>query len=299
MLTRGRRGTSLVELIVALVLFGVIGIATLRSLDAQARLHSGVLAILEARAQHAAAHEAVATQLRGASGAAGDVVLLTDSSVVFRLPVGTGVACAIASGAIVLAPDSVTAGQAFARFRTSPQPGDTAWVLDENATDVAADDRWIGVEITAATRNTGLCAQSPLVDPVLDASLASWRLSYAGTLITAAGAAVRLTRIARFALYRSGSDSWLGFTEVNPSTRTWVTIQPVSGPYLPFSAAIPSTSGIWLRGIDSSGAASAVTPATIVLTSRTRTSRTVRIEGLTAGRHADSLQSLIALRNAR
>ena len=55
-----RRASSLVELLVALVLFGVIGLATLRSLDRQARFHSGILAVLEARSQHAAAHEAVA-----------------------------------------------------------------------------------------------------------------------------------------------------------------------------------------------------------------------------------------------
>ena len=45
---RRRSGTSLVELIVALALFGVIGLATLRSLDRQARFHSGMLTILDA-----------------------------------------------------------------------------------------------------------------------------------------------------------------------------------------------------------------------------------------------------------
>ena len=302
---RLRAGTSLVELLVALALFGVVGAAMLRSLDRQARFHSGMLAILESRAQHAAAHEAVAVELRGLSTAAGDVALMSDSSIVFRFPVGAGVACGITTGTIDLAPDFVVAGQTFARVRTSPQPGDTAWLFDEGATDSAGDDAWVGVAIAAATRATGLCPGSPLIDSVRDAGLASWRLSFTGATLPATvapGAAVRLTRMARFALYRGGTgEHWLGFTEAQPATGTWITIQPVSGPYLPFNAATPSASGIALKALDSSGAALAGpgTAAAITMATRTRTTRTVRMDGVMRGRYADSLRSLIGIRNSR
>jgi hypothetical protein len=296
-----RRGTSIVELLVALVLFGMVGAATFRLLDRQSRFHSGLLAILEARAQHAAAHEAVAVELRSASTTSGDIGPLTDSSVVFRMPVGAGVACEIAPGVIDLAPDSVAAGQVFARFRTTPQPGDTAWLFDEGASDTPPDDAWVPLAVTSASRSGGHCAGSPLRDPVMDAGLASWRLQVAGAVppTIVPGAAVRLTRMARFALYRSGSEFWLGFAERNPVTGGWVTIQPVSGPYLPFNASVPSTSGIALAGRDSSGAMAPSNPASIAMTTRTRTTRVVHIDGLTRGRYADSLHSLIGLRNAR
>ena len=302
---RAVRGASLVELLVALVLFGIVGTATLRALDRQARFHSGILAILEARAQHAAAHEAVAVELRGVSTASGDIGPLSDTAVVFRLPIGGGVACAIASGVIDLAPDSVTGGQSFARLRTAPQPGDTAWLLDEGATDVSSDDAWLARPLTSVTRASGNCAGSPLVDPVLDAGRPAWRLTFAGTvpLTVTAGAPVRLARAARFALYRSGADWWLGFTERNPATGAWVTIQPVSGPYLPFNAATPAASGIALQGRDSSGTPTMLagpgSPVALSLATRTRTARIVRIDGLAWTRYADSLLSLIALRNAR
>jgi hypothetical protein len=82
-----------------------------------------------------------------------------------------------------------------------------------------------------------------------------------------------------------------------------VTIQPVSGPYLPYSAVAPGSSGIALQGRDSSGAVTVLTgagsPAAIALATRTRTTRTVRMDGLARGRYADSLHSLIATRNAR
>lgn len=301
-----RSGASLVELMVALALFGVIGMATLRSLDRQARFHAGVLTILEARSQHAAAHEAVATELRGVSGAAGDIMRLSDSAIVFRLPVGAGLACVLASDTIYLAPDSVAAGQRFAAFRTTPQAGDTAWLLNESAKDIAADDAWVGFPITSVTRTPGLCGGSPLVHPVLDASQSSWRFGVVGPVPATAssGAPVRLTRTARFALYRgSTNEHWLGFTEILPATGTWITIQPVSGPYLPFNAGIPAASGISLLGRDSSGAplpaSSATLPAAISLSTRTRTTRSVRIDGLARGAYADSLHSLIGLRNAR
>src|SRR4026208_1745587 len=102
MLIPRRAAPSLMELMVALALFGVIGLATLRSLDRQARFHAGVLTILEARSQHAAAPEAGAPEVRGISSAAGDITRLSDSAIVFRMPVGAGLACALASDTLYL-----------------------------------------------------------------------------------------------------------------------------------------------------------------------------------------------------
>ena len=178
---------------VALALFGVVGSATLRALDRQARFHGGILAILESRSQHAAAHEAVAVEVRSVSSAAGDIGRLSDSAIVFRLPVGGGVACEVTVGQLDLAPDSVASGQTFARFRTTPQPGDTAWVFDEGASDVPADDAWVGLPVTSATRAAGLCPGSSLLDPVLDAARPSWRLAVAGA-IPATGRSLRSVR---------------------------------------------------------------------------------------------------------
>lgn len=290
---------------VALALFGIVGLATIRSLDRQARFHTSILAILEARSQHAAAHEAIAVELRGISTSAGDIGRLSDSAIVFRLPVGGGVACFGTPGVLSLAPDSVASGQAFVRFRTAPQAGDTAWILDEGPSDLAADDRWLGFHVLTASRTAGLCAASALTDPVLDATAISWTFTVAGTLpTTVAGAAVRLTRIARFALYRGGTgESWLGFTEVQPTTGTWVTIQPVSGPYVPFRSAQPSASGVSLGSRDSSGAmTTSMLPGAqtaISVSTRTQTSRVVRMDGVPRGLRADSLHSLIGVRNWR
>ena len=300
---RRRAGTSLPELLVALVLFGLVGAATLRALDRQARFHAGVMAVLEARGQHAAAHEALAVSLRGISATGGDIARLAESAIVFRLQVGSGVVCGLAGGALDLAPDSIAAGQRLGAFATWPQAGDTAWLLDEGPTDAAADDAWAALQVTSATLAAGRCAGSPLVDPVLDAARPAWRLAVSGSPPTTAvtGAPVRLTRVARFALYRGGTgESWLGYAEVQPAAG-WITIQPVAGPYLPYNRSAPPASGIALQALDSSGAAvlfpGGAAPVMVSIATRTVTSRTVRMDGLPHGLRADSLHSLIGLRN--
>lgn len=301
-----RSGTSVVELMVALVLFGIVGMATLRSLDRQARFHSGILSILESRGQHAAAHEAVAVALRSVSSAAGDINRFSDSAIVFRLPLGSAVLCGVSSGIIDLAPDSVAAGQTLASFRTTPEPGDTAWVFDEGATDLALDDAWIGLHVTAAARGPDRCRGTPFVDSILDAGRSSWRVtvSSAAPPTVAPGSPIRLTRTARFALYRGGTGEYaLGYSDVNAATGRWVAIQPVSGPYVPYNSAMPSASGLAFAGMDSSGASTMLlgpgSPAAIHMDTRTLTSRGVRMDGIVRGRFADSLHSLIALRNSR
>jgi hypothetical protein len=77
----------------------------------------------------------------------------------------------------------------------------------------------------------------------------------------------------------------------------------VSGPYVPYNASAPRSSGIALMGRDSSGTASLQAgpglPVAITLATRTLTTRQVRMDGITRGRLLDSLHSLISLRNAR
>lgn len=301
-----RPGASLVELMVALALFGVIGTATLRALDRQARFHHGMLSILESRTQHAAAHEAISTELRSVSTAAGDVSRLSDSAIVFRLPVGSGVVCRLDPAIVDLAPDSVAVGQRFASTRTSPQPGDTAWVLDEGVADTAGDDTWVGLPVIAVARRADRCLGTSLVDSTLDRGRLSWSLTVSASppSTVAPGAPIRLTRPARFALYRGGNGEYaLGFSELNPSSGSWIAIQPVSGPYVPYNSAAPGTGGLAFAGRDSSGTVSVLlapgTPASIAIATRTLTARAVRIDGLSRGRYADSLHSLIAMRNTR
>jgi prepilin-type N-terminal cleavage/methylation domain-containing protein len=296
-----RRGASLPELLVALALFGVVATAVLRALDRQARFHDGTLAILASRAQLAATHRMVAAELR--STGPGDLQRLADSAVVYRAVIGSALLCAVSPPTVDLAPELVAAGQALARVRTPPLSGDTLWLLDDGVSPGAADDAWLPVEVRSAARVGNACAGTPWVDPVLDAGRGGWSITVSpGSVIPATvrrGAPARLTRHARFALYRAASgDANLGWTEWNAAARAWNVIQPVSGPFLPYNRSAPSASGIVLVSRDTLGAAAAAGGAgALVLWTRAATTRAVRMDGVARGAKTDSLRSYIGLRN--
>lgn len=302
----GRTGVTLVELLVALALLGVVGGALLRAFDRQARFHRGILQLLQARQQLGASHDVLATEFRSLA-ALGDVERLTDTGIVYRAPLGSGVVCRVAGADLDLAPDVVAPGILLTRLRTAPQAGDTVWLHDEGATARASDDGWHAAEIAAAGRRTDGCLGTAYVDSVLDRGLASWRLSLAsGTPVPAGvarGSVVRVTRRARFALYRSASgESNLGWADWNSALGAWNVIQPVAGPFLPASGGALHQSGVALSARDTTGASLSPpiafpVPGAISVVTRARTARVVRMDGVSAGVRPDSLRSTTALRN--
>lgn len=303
-----RRGVSLPELLVALVLFGIVAAAVARALDRAARFHDGIIRVLEARTQLSAATATVRAAVHAIAPVAGDVLALSDTAVVYRMAVGSGAACAIDSAGVTLFPDSIAAGQILARFLAPPQPGDSVWLFDEGVSPSPADDRWVAARLTTLTRPVGACIGSPVIDPVNDASRAGWRfdLAYGAgvptTFPASAGATlVRLTRHARFALYRaSAGASFLGWTDWNAATARWNVIQPVAGPFVDWNPSQPWASGIAFGGQDSSGiAVTASVPgmAGITVTARAPTRGPVRFDGVPRGVRTDSLRVLVALRN--
>jgi hypothetical protein len=68
------------------------------------------------------------------------------------------------------------------------------------------------------------------------------------------GTPLRITRPARYSLYRSADGKWyLGRREWSPVQGRFETIQPVSGPYRAYDSEAGQTSGLELRYFDRSG----------------------------------------------
>ncbi len=303
------RGSSLIELVAALALFAVIAATMLRALGAQARFHEGATRVLESRSQLAAVHQAITAELRSAAGAVGDVETLTDTSLVYRQQLGGGIACTISAAAIDLVPERLTGSRILAHFASAPQGGDTAWVLDEGPLLSASDDRWRPVRVIGATRVTGACLSTAFIDPAADARAPGWHLVLSADAslppTTGPGAVARLTRRARFALYRASTGgSYLGWTDWNAASASWNVIQPVAGPLVPYSTARPKAGGVALRAWDSLGAP--VLPGTLGpsiarlgITARSVTRGAIRADGMVRGVGLDSLASTLTLRNKR
>ena len=104
-----RRGFGLAELMVALVIAGVIGIALARLVIGQARFVATQDNMMRARATSRAALSVLSFELHGVTK--GGIISATRDSVDIRVPYAFGLACGYVSGQTALAlfpPDSAT-----------------------------------------------------------------------------------------------------------------------------------------------------------------------------------------------
>lgn len=295
-------GFALVELLAAIVVTSLLGAALFRLVDRSQRFARGIASMADQRAQLAVAAFALDSELQGAAPADGDFLSASDSAVAYLGRVGSAVACNVASSALDLAPANLASGVSITWWNTAPQPADSVLVFDQGASPGDTDDRWWHVALASVVTLASACKGSPYVDSIADAGKNGWRLTTALPLppTVASGAPVLVVRPQRFALYRSGSEWMLGWTEWNHVSGTWHVIQPVAGPLLPYAAGA-AASGFSLAWRDSLGAPIAPAPGAVVggvsFTLRGVTREAVRMDGVVAGLRRDSLQRLVALRN--
>ena len=297
--TRVRRGFSLVELLVAMVVAGVVlALLTLTGLRQQ-RLIADLFDDAALSGQLREASALLPTDLRVLGSAAGDLREARDTALEARGTIATAVVCDTARGSVVLAAGTDSA-DTYTSYATSIQPGDTAWLYQS----VNGNESWVprAINSVAATA-AGRCAP---IGPLLRAEVAA-RARTAITLDSAVDAAVigrplRVTRSLRLSLYRSSDGTWnLGERDWNPSTQRFNSIQPLAGPFLP-----ANTAGLTFEYLDSNRAAMP-TPladpraaAAIAFTLRGETRHAVRALGATQqGRRVDTARVVVLLRNRR
>jgi prepilin-type N-terminal cleavage/methylation domain-containing protein len=227
-----RRGHSLLEMVVALTLLGLVLAAVVGTTVRTWRSHFQFGVRADARAQLQAATHALARDLRGLSTVAGDVTsaLARDSAIELRTIVGQGVVCdtgGIVAIQPVSAPDAATAPAPRA-----PDAGDTMWILlDEDTTAI-----WRDEIVTSARHDGTVCRHDGT----------ALRISLAGSSSIPFGAPVRFTRQIRWSLYRNADGWFLGRREWNVSLGRFDIVQPVAGPLAPYGAA----PGLELRYFD-------------------------------------------------
>lgn len=303
--SRPRKGTSLIELLVALVLFSLFGAIALVQLSTNGRSLTALTDRLDAQSALWHGGDVAATELRPISPPAGDILLATDSSIWYRGLVAAGLLCAPPSGnSLLLLPDSLASGVRPGTGVSTAQAGDVAYLLDEGPTPGAADDRWLSATVSSVSSVSGLCAGSPLVDPVRDAGRRGYRVQLQPSSLPATvsvGAGVRIVRASRLALYRSSPDWFLGWTDWNTSLGAWNIIQPVAGKFRPYGAA-PRPTGVGITMADSLGARVTIpgvttNGSTLDLAIRTEVLTRQLGVGPTQALRTDSLAVRVALRN--
>jgi prepilin-type N-terminal cleavage/methylation domain-containing protein len=312
---RPRRGFTLVELLVVMVMLGLVGSAITTVVVRQQRFYRGANEIIDTRAQIRQAVAILPTELRGLSSVGGDILAIAERQVDFRAPIGTSIVCQkISTNQFALPPDSLYSGQVLTSFLSVPVLGDTVFVYDDGTKVDGSDDVWVTavVRLVSAPIAGTYCLPATGFTALQDASKMRRRYTLSrpdGTSLPTTiqvGAPIRFTRPVRYSLYRATDDKWyLGYSSYDVNAGGWSATQPVSGPYLAGDATAEGDRGLRFRlynqaGTEVTNVAAAPTVTRVDIVVRGETRQPVQLSGTAPTRaFRDSLNLSVAIRNWR
>ena len=298
-----RRGFTLVEVMVALVLLGMVSVVLYQTLISTQRVTDALHQRGNLQSGLRAGGLTVPSELQQLTiGSAStldsvtDISAITDTSITYRAMRGFYTLCQSTTDATTLTAVRVLPSPFTSEYRT-PASTDSALVFWEGDTLSTYDDTWIPVGISGVATTTCSYPSSPASTKV------AYTIGLTGSGIPSAyalarlypGAPIRTFETNELLLYGSGGSEWLGLS-VNGGSA-----EPVLGPLAPTSGTVY---GFQLTYYDSTGSALAATSAnipkirTIGVMLRGVTSSQVAAAGRTRSLIYDSLMAVVTLRNA-
>jgi prepilin-type N-terminal cleavage/methylation domain-containing protein len=240
-----RGGFTLIEMLVAVVLLGLVGTAIYQLLVNNQRLYREQTERVEVTGNARAAISMLPAEIReldAGDPAGGDVLAMTSSSLTYKAMRSLYVLCQPpdpAAGRVVL--DNTF----FYGLRRVDPAQDSVLVLAENDPGTRTDDAWIHADVTSAT--AGLAC--PGGGASLELQLAG--LDTSALAGVSAGAPLRTFEVAEVRLYTDGSGAqWVGGRLYQKTAGAWATTQPIVGPM--------TTRGLELTYYDAAGAVTTV-----------------------------------------
>lgn len=264
-----RRGASLVELIVALTMLGVVATLLIRMLAGNLRVYQSQTQRIDRLQSIRAAETILPAELRELNAAAGDIVAAAPTSITVRAMRQLGFVCAVPRpGAKHLA----IRERLFFGVRDFDPVTDALLLYAPD--DSAGGDDWIVAPLSGVGR--GAC------DDGAPARLLATSVSVHPTL----GAPVRGFEIVTYRLYRAGDGEW----HIGLVTGPGGVVQPLIGPM--------TAGGFELHYQDAAGAAvtDPLRVAAIEIRLRAPTSQALRGPDGTLTRPVDSAVVVVALR---
>jgi hypothetical protein len=298
-----RRGISLAELLVVMAIAGVIGGAVTVTLNRQQRFYRGAAELHYVRENVRDAMEVLSTDIRGMS-VADTVRLGADSAIDFFANIGSSVVCQI-NGTDVGLPAVHASASSLSALLVEPDSGDIAlfYARSERGGEEWQRRRIAGFGARALASScpvaSGMSQQSEL-----DAGARGFVVTVASPLASdvRVGSPVRFVRRGRYSLYRASDGQWyLGYRRCNAEgAAACGAIQPVSGPYRPYSSD-PPASGLLFEYFDANGqgldpAASPLALARVDITARSESAHRLTL-GVRSDRIMDSAKVSLAIRN--
>lgn len=282
----GQRATgfTLIELMIAIVLAGIVLGAIYMTLQNNQRFYRSETQVLDVQQGVRAVAQLLPSELREVDAVAGDIVAMGPDSITIR---------ALRNTFFICAPPVVGAGTIITRnsqvfgYRSVDPTRDRALVFREGDPEIMSDDQWVDFAISSITAGAA-CT---------DGTGTGTRLTLSGTTSkldsVTVGSPVRTYEQMTYRLYvDSAGVGWLGVRTY--VSGTWGDVAAVAGP-------LNSADGIALTYYDSTGAvtATATSVAQIGLVVRGMSAAPIMIPGRRASlqKFQDSITVRVALRN--
>jgi len=219
-----RRGFTLVEILVALVAFGIVAAILTRTLVTGQRVTTQQTLRAQMQSNLRVASFVVPNELRMLNqSATTDIMSVLDNEIIYLAMRGYYMLCAVPTSATSLKVARVTS-QDFSFDYRAPVAGDNAFVFYENDTLKMSDDEW--VQVSVSNVGSGTCSYPTSGTP------AGLTLTLSGGGITGVlarylpGSPVRTYEITRLAEFTSGGEKYLGMCTGSATC----TLEPVVGP---------------------------------------------------------------------
>lgn len=308
-MSRQAAGFTLIEMIVATAIAAVVGTTLMLTLSRQERFYSSASQMLRVRGQLRDGADVLTSDIRGAAIERYGLPLMTDTAVELFSTVGSSVICETPAGStLFLPPAMLSNGAPLTSLLAQPDTGDIAliYAMPGGAPD---SSQWIEARIARFSTRALATSCPPSTGFTSSSDVAGGELAYALTLTAnpatgiRKGAPVRFIRRGRYSLYASGGQWYLGYRRCNAEgTPSCGTVQPISGPYLPYKGAGDPEAGLVFRYFDASGGeitdqSLSTLAARIDIVLRGSTARAVALAGDARVRYRDSAVVSVSPRN--
>jgi prepilin-type N-terminal cleavage/methylation domain-containing protein len=250
-----RTGYTLAELVIALALLGLLVTLLLHTLTAHQKVFRAFRERILLSEQLRDGELSLLSDIRSTAVRADTLRLLTDSAFEFFSTIGSSVVCASSAQVVSLVPAGLANGLLLSSLPLAPDTGDILLGYSK-ADSISGARRWIRYRVSAVATApaSSACPVTTGFTAPADAQKPAYRIFLAGSAASLGpGSPIRFLRRVRYSLYRSSEGEWyLGYKRCNAIAPGCSSIQPVSGPYLPYSSS--TGGGLRFRYLDSAGA---------------------------------------------